>query len=77
MQCKFYENNLHEHVPSIKCIFLAIFTQFNFLALKEKEIILKVKITAIVFYHYVLHILYYRLCDLQIRKYVYVLEILI
>ena len=31
IQCKFYYNNLHKHVPSINRIFLAFFMKFNFL----------------------------------------------
>ena len=33
IQCKFYLNNLYKHARSTKCIFLAFFIKFNFLAL--------------------------------------------
>ena len=39
--------------------------KFYFLSFKNLKKILKIKITAILFYQFVLNILYYRLYDLQ------------
>ena len=64
IQCKFTKIICISmpHRSSITCIFLAFFMKFNFLAFKKNEKkILKIKMTAIFFYGFVLNILYYRL----------------
>ena len=55
------KTKLYKHAHRLNVFFLACSMIFNFLAFKTKgEKILKIKITAIFFYQFVLNSLYYR-----------------